>query len=75
LKELEIFGSLVTTGSYLIVEDTNVNGHPVFHEHGPGPMEAVEAFLSQNDTFVVDKEREKFYMTFNPKGYLKKIAQ
>ena len=74
LRELEIYGRLVTTGSYLIVEDTNVNGHPVFPEHGPGPMEAVEAFLSQNGSFVVDKEREKFYLTFNPKGYLKKIV-
>lgn len=66
--------SVVTKGSYLIVEDTNVFGHPVRRSHGPGPMEAVESFLTESDQFAVDNKREKFYLTFNPKGYLKKIA-
>lgn len=72
LQELRIYGAVVTEGSYLIVEDTNVNGHPVSQLHGPGPMEAVETFLKESGKFVPDREREKFLMTFNPNGYLRK---
>jgi cephalosporin hydroxylase len=37
-------------------------------------MEAVEAFLAENDQFVVDESRQKFFMTFNPRGYLKRVV-
>jgi cephalosporin hydroxylase len=72
LGELEAYAPLVTPGDYLIVEDTNVNGHPVRPEHGPGPMEAVDEFLAQGAEFSIDPAREKFYMTFNPRGYLRR---
>ncbi len=72
LKELIIYSKVVTKGSYIIVEDTNVNGHPVRPDYGPGPMEAVEEFLRSDETFVVDRARERFYLTFNPRGYLRK---
>lgn len=72
LNELRIYSKLVTKGSYLIVEDTHVNGYPIFPDYGPGPMEAVEKFLKENENFVVDREKEKFLLTFNPNGYLKK---
>jgi len=55
------------------VEDSNINGHPVLKVFGPGPMEAIDEFLVENANFVVDTSREKFYLTFNPKGYLKRI--
>ena len=71
--ELCAYAGLVTVGSYIIVEDTNVNGHPAFPEHGPGPMEAVDRFLSEHDDFVVDETKHKFHMTFNPRGVLKKV--
>jgi cephalosporin hydroxylase len=73
LKELNVYSKFVTRGSYLIVEDTNVNGHPVFKEHGPGPMEALNSFKKTNRKFISDKGREKYLFTFNPEGYLKKI--
>jgi len=73
LNELRIYSKLVTNGSYLIVEDTNINGHPVCPDFGPGPMEAVDEFLKENKDFIVDKSKEKFFLTFNPKGYLLKI--
>jgi cephalosporin hydroxylase len=44
----------------------------VAREFGPGPTEAVRAFLAENDDFEIDWEREKFYLTFNPGGYLRR---
>ena len=72
LEELRIYAPLVTPGSFVIVEDTNVNGHPVSPDFGPGPMEAVSEFLRSSEDFSVDWKREKFFLTFNPGGYLKR---
>jgi cephalosporin hydroxylase len=71
--ELAAYAPLVTVDSYLVVEDTNVNGHPVLPGFGPGPMEAVERFLSEHVEFVVDRGREKLLMGFNPGGWLRRI--
>ena len=75
LNELRLYSSLVSKGSYLIVEDTNLNGHPVLKHFGPGPWKAVEEFLAGNSDFLPDESMEKFYMTQNPKGFLKKIHE
>jgi cephalosporin hydroxylase len=72
LEELQLYSPLVTPGSYIVVEDTILNGHPVSPEFGPGPMEAVDAFLAENDEFEVDRRCEKLYLTFNRKGYLRR---
>jgi cephalosporin hydroxylase len=74
LAELTAYTPFVTPGSYCIVEDTNVNGHPSFLSHGAGPWEAVEDFLINNKNFVIDDSLEKYLLTFNPSGYLKKLA-
>ena len=74
LRELDRYRGFVTVGSYLVVEDTNVNGHPVMPDHGPGPFEAVEEFLLEHPEFEVDRTREKFLLTYFPGGYLKRIA-
>lgn len=73
LDELRSYSRFVTKGSYLIVEDTIVNGHPAFPDFGPGPMEAVEQFLGETNDFVVDRSREKHLVTFNPRGYLRRV--
>ncbi len=70
--ELRAYSPLVSMGSYLIVEDTNVNGHPILSQFGPGPMEAVEEFLKTNTNFVLDRSRENHLLTFNPCGYLRR---
>ncbi len=70
LNEMKIYSEFVTQGSYLIVEDTNINGHPVAGNFGPGPMEAVNQFLATHNNFLIDKRREKFYLTFNSHGYI-----
>jgi cephalosporin hydroxylase len=70
--ELLAYSPLVRPGDYLIVEDTNVNGHPTYDEFGPGPMEAAMRFLSENDDFEIDRRCERFLMTLNPSGYLRR---
>lgn len=75
LKELHAYAALVTDQSYLIVEDTNLNGHPIQPDFGPGPMEAVEQFLQEHTEFVVDRSRENHLITFHPRGYLKKVGR
>lgn len=73
LREMKAYCRFVSPGSYLVVEDTNINGHPVCPGHGPGPMEAVAEFLQKETGFVVDSSREKFLLTFNPSGYLRRV--
>jgi cephalosporin hydroxylase len=73
LAELEAYAPLVSRGSYLVVEDTNLNGHPVEPDHGPGPMEAAEAFLARHAEFAHDTSLDKFLLTFNPRGFLRRL--
>lgn len=74
MAELKFYAGLVSPGCYLIVEDTNLNGHPIAPDFGPGPYEAVEAFLKEHPEFERDPGREKFLMTYNPGGYLRRIS-
>lgn len=71
-REIELFSPMVTPGSYLVVEDTCVNGHPVYETFGPGPMEAVQWFLSTTDEFTADRTMERHLISFNPNGWLKR---
>jgi len=73
LKEMELYSKFVSKGSYLVVEDSNLFGHPIRPERyrfGKGPYEAIETFLLQHSDFTIDKECEKYFMSFNPCGYL-----
>lgn len=72
LAELRAYGPMVTSGCYLICEDTNINGHPVLPDFGPGPYEAVQTFLAENQGWDVDRESERLLVTFNPSGYLRR---
>jgi cephalosporin hydroxylase len=76
LKELEAYSPLVSGGSYLIVQDTNINGNPVTQVSYPeyGPMEAVQEFLARNPQFQSDASREKLLFTMHPKGFLKRVS-
>ena len=70
LAELRAYAPFVTPGSYLVVEDTNLNGHPVVPNFGPGPTEALQEFLAERKDFSPDAGQEKFLLSFNPRGYL-----
>lgn len=74
LGEMQAYYDLVPVGGYLIVEDTNINGHPVYKSFGPGPMEAVDDFLKEHKNFIIDRSQEKLHLTFNPRGYLKRVS-
>ena len=69
--ELAAYAPLVPVGCYLIVEDSNIG--QIRKDLMPGPLQAVERFLADTDEFEVDREREKFLITFNPSGYLKRV--
>ena len=70
--ELCFYAPRVIIGGYLIVCDTHFNGHPIAPEFGPGPWEAVEAFLAERDDFVRDYDVQPLF-TFNPGGYLRRV--
>lgn len=72
LNELRLLRDLLRRGDYVIVEDSNVNGHPVMPKHGPGPMEAIMAYFEEfPDDYRRDTDREvKFGFSFAPKGFL-----
>ncbi len=72
--ELKAYAGIVGLGCYLVVEDTNVNGNPVLPDHGPGPMEAVDAFLASRTDYERDPSRERLMLTINPRGYLRRIG-
>ena len=73
LEELKAYAPLVQMGGYLIVQDGNINGHPVLPDYGPGPYEAIHEFLQSNNSFVIDKSRERMMFTFSPDGFLKRV--
>ncbi len=73
LQELRAYSPLVPVGGYIVVEDTNIHGHPVGWQYPAGPTEAVREFLRDRDDFVVDRGREKQLLTLNPGGYLRRV--
>ena len=74
LEELRLYSPLVSPGSYLIVEDTHIDGIPTFPHLSPGPSAAVNRFLEQGGSkmFERDLSREALVMTFNPGGWLRR---
>ncbi len=77
LRDLRAYARFVALGSYLIVEDGIVDlfrpgdGLGWFAE---GPLAAVEQFVRENPNFVVDSTRERYVLTYNPKGFLKRVS-
>jgi cephalosporin hydroxylase len=50
-----------------------MGGHPVLPEHGPGPTEALDEWYPTQSDFVIDPSRERFMLSLNPRGYLKRV--
>jgi cephalosporin hydroxylase len=72
LAEMKMLRPLLISGDYMIVEDSNVNGHPVNPSHGPGPFEAANEYFQQYpEDYTHDNAREtKFGFTFATRGFL-----
>lgn len=72
LAELRAYAPLVSVGCYYIVEDgicDVMNWPPV-----PGPRAACQEFLRADPGFVNDSQRrEKYLITYNFDGYLKRV--
>ena len=69
--ELVEYAQLVPVGGYVIVEDSNIG--QIRKDLLPGPREAIETFLATTNAFEIDRAREKFLITFNPSGYLRRV--
>ena len=64
-QEMLKFSPMVTSGQYLVVEDTDFS-----QRRGRGPKHAINQFLQNNDDFVNDKTREKLCLSSNLGGWL-----
>ena len=71
--QFEAYHRYVSVGSYVIVTNTIVNGHPVWPAFGPGPLEGVKRILREHGDFVADPSMEKYSLSFNPGGYLRRV--
>ena len=73
LAILETYSPLIKPGGYFIVED-GICHHGLDGGPSPGPYEATEAFVARNPNFEIDRSREAFLITWNPKGYLRRVS-
>ena len=80
LRELDLYASLVTPGSYVIVFDTVIEDLPPGFfpnrswDKGNNPKTAVWEFLKTHDEFVIDHYiQNKLLITAAPDGYLRRI--
>jgi cephalosporin hydroxylase len=71
LAVLRLYSQFIRGGDYFIVEDS-ICHHGLEIGPSPGPYEAIETFVNERDDFVIDRSKESFFITWNPKGFLKK---
>lgn len=78
LREMELYGPLVTAGSYLVIYDTLVEFEDKPHTDRPwgkgnSPYTAVQKFLRTHKEFTVDEAIEqKIVITSCPDGWLRR---
>jgi len=73
LELLKLYGPMVTKGQYFIVEDTIIGEFLPFGSPRARSYLAVKEFMKETKDFRIDRKREKWFVTFNPEGYLEKI--
>lgn len=72
LAEMEAYGPLVSPGCYMVVEDTIAA--LIMPQLGNDPSKAIAQYMEKHSRFEVDRSRERFLLTSNPGGYLKRIS-
>jgi cephalosporin hydroxylase len=66
------YAPFVPVGSYVVVEDTILQGNPVWSDFGPGPAASVQEIVAEGE-FMPDPSLERFALTFNVGGFLKRV--
>lgn len=77
LAVMERFAPVVTSGSYMIVEDGIVDALGISDQFDGGPVRAIQEFLGSHSGFEPDPAYCDFFgknATFNTIGYLKRIG-
>lgn len=77
-NDLINYSGLVSEGSYFIVEDGIVDvikpkDKKIHWQEESGPLPAIKKFLKINNNFIIDKSKERYIITYNPSGFLKRI--
>jgi cephalosporin hydroxylase len=75
MAEMTNLREILVAGDYLVVEDSNINGHPVAKSFGPGPYEAIQEYFRmfpRDYEHDFDRER-KFGFSFAPNGFLRRL--
>jgi cephalosporin hydroxylase len=75
-KDFALYGSFVSVNSYFIIEDgiMDVFGWKDHRTNGHDcGMVAGQEIAKENKNWIIDKECEKYIMTYNPCGYLKRL--
>lgn len=73
---MDKFASVVSVGSYFIIEDGIVNDLEMEKLFEGGPLKAIREFLPNHPEYIVDREYCDMFgknATFNVNGYLKRI--
>jgi cephalosporin hydroxylase len=71
LGEMRAYGPMVSDGCYFIAEDGIVDVMD-WEAFTPGPQVAARRFVEESADFRIDREREKFLLTYAPDGFLLK---
>ncbi len=76
-KELELYGGIVTPGSYLVAMDGAQswvadipNGKPEWNTDNP--LVAIEEFVAKDKRYVIDEHYNRLKITSSPKGFLRR---
>jgi len=72
LNILRTYSIFIKPSFYFIVED-GICHHGLDIGPEPGPFEAIEQFIEENADFEIDRSNESFFITWNPKGFLRRI--
>ncbi len=78
-RELELYGELVTPGSYMVAMDgaqawvSDIpNGKPEWKDDNP--LVAIEDFVARDKRYVIDEYYTRLKVTASPKGFLRRLT-